>query len=59
MSAEGSSAATENRASDFSPTTMSCKPSVQPGMTAVSGNVMGAPCTTELSTMWPSGVQPV
>ena len=48
----------------FSPTTMSCMPSVQPGMTCDSERVIGAAFfpfwsgATELSNIFPSVVQP-
>ena len=49
----------------FSPTTMSCTPSVQPGMTRPSESVIGSALrpgclgATELSNIFPSVVQPV
>ena len=43
----------------FSPTTISCTPSVQPSITASSGRPIGSPRTTELSNILPSVVQPV
>ncbi len=43
----------------FSPTTISCTPSVQPLITPFSGNDAGSPRTTELSNILPSIVQPL
>ena len=39
--------------------TMSCRPSVHPGITRLSGNVVGSPRGIEESNSWPSVVQPV
>lgn len=38
---------------NLSPTFMSCRPSVQPGMTPLSGKLIGSPRSTELSKTVP------
>ncbi len=43
----------------FSPTTMSCSPSVQPGITCVTPKLVGSLRGIELSNIFPSLVQPV
>ena len=43
----------------FSPSTIICPPSVQPGMTRSSGKDVGSPRRSELSNISPSVVQPV